>query len=94
MVEFDSFHGYENEKALDHFNKVGTIIDLFVKKCMSTKYLMTKFFPFWLKYNGKEWYDSLKPESFTTPQDFMCDWIDNSNAKAYRYSLSPHLSNQ
>ena len=29
-----------------------------------------------MKYNGKEWYDSLNPESFTTPQDFFTTFID------------------
>ena len=71
MVESDPCHGYENETVVAHLTKLNDIATLFAHEDIIRYYYILKLFPFPLKGDAKNWYNTLAPGCVHSPQDMI-----------------------
>jgi hypothetical protein len=71
LVESDPFHGYETETVVAHLTKLNDIATLFAHDEKIHYYYILKLFPFSLKGDAKDWYNTLAPGCVRSPQDMI-----------------------
>ena len=71
LVESDPFHGYETETVVAHLTKLNDIATLFAHEEKIRYYYILKLFPFSLKGDAKDWYNTLTPGCVRSPQDMI-----------------------
>ena len=71
LVESDPFHGYETETVVAHLTKLNDIATLFAHEEKIRYYYILKLFPFSLKGDAKEWFNTLAPGCVRSPQDMI-----------------------
>ena len=67
LVESDPFHSYEFETVVAHLTKLNDIATLFAHEEKIRYYYILKLFPFSLKGDAKEWYNTLAPGCVRSP---------------------------
>ena len=65
LVESDPFHGFESETVVAHLTKLNDIATLFAQEEKTHYYYILKLFPFSLKGDAKEWFNS----------QYSCSWL-------------------
>jgi hypothetical protein len=71
LVESDPFHGYETETVVAHLTKLSDIATLFAHEDKIRNFYILKLFPFSLKGDAKDWYNTLDPGSVCSPQEMI-----------------------
>jgi hypothetical protein len=71
LVESDPFHSYETETIVAHLTKLNDIATLFAHEEKIRYYYILKLFPFSLKGDAKDWYNTLTPGCVRSPQDMI-----------------------
>jgi hypothetical protein len=71
LVESDPFHGYETETVVAHLTKLNDIATMFAHEEKIRYYYILKLFPFSLKGDAKDWYNTLTPGCVCSPQDMI-----------------------
>src|SRR5215216_2459876 len=71
LVEFDPFHGYENETIVAHLTKLNDIATLFAHEEKIRYYYILKLFPFSLKGDANKRFNTLAPGCVRSPQDMI-----------------------
>jgi hypothetical protein len=71
LVESDHFHGYESGTVAAHLTKLNDIATLFAREEKIHYYYILKLFPFSLKGDAKEWFNTLAPGCVRSPQDMI-----------------------
>jgi hypothetical protein len=71
LVESDPFHGYKTKTVVAHLTKLNDIATLFTHEEKICHYYILKLFPFSLKGDAKDWYNTLAPGCVRSPQDMI-----------------------
>jgi hypothetical protein len=71
LVESDPFHGYETKTVVAHLTKLNDIATLFANEDKIRYFYILKLFPFSLKGDSKDWYNTLAPGSVRSPQEMI-----------------------